>query len=378
MRVLQVAAKMFSLANFVLPLMKRLRAEGFTVEALGQYDGYEKRLREAGFTTHPWALGHTFNPFIIWRARKQLSHFLREHPYDIVHTHCSFGGIVGNPVASRRTPCVLYTQHGFYVHDGLSWTARKVWLEIEKIGLRHAHYVICVSQAEKDLAAALNVGSNDKFITIPGAGVDIAQFQLEDAERERRRRILRRSLGLHELDVVLLTVSRLTWDKGYREMIEAARRLKEEGRAFKFLAAGSGKDEKDIRKAIQQAGLTRDFWLLGWWDKVLDLYCAADIFVFASHREGLPIAPIEAMANGLPIVASDIPGCREEIEHEKSGLLYPVGEVQALTNALKRVLESPKLARRLAREAQKRAWQFDSQHVLDLQVEFYRQLARRQ
>ncbi len=374
-RVLQVAAKSFTLANFALPLMVRLREAGFEVDALGGLDGFEGRVQASGFTLHPWRMGHSFDPLKLWRARRQLAAFLDSHPYDFVHTHCSFAGIVGNPVAYSRTKNLIYTQHGFYVHEGLNSVSRRAWLAVEKIGLRSAHRVICISQAERDLAGSLGVRDESTFVTVPGAGVRTEQFRLSPEDRQRRRQALRESLGLRPDDAVLLTVSRLTWDKGYREMIDAVRALKASGHQFKFLAAGSGKDDAGIREAVRRADLDADFRFLGWRDDVIDLHCAADLFVFASHREGLPIATIEAMASGLPVVASDIPGCREEIEHGRSGLLFRVGDSAELAAAVRSLLADPCQAERLGEQAKERARLFDLSHVLDLQLDLYRGLA---
>jgi glycosyltransferase involved in cell wall biosynthesis len=157
-------------------------------------------------------------------------------------------------------------------------------------------------------------------------------------------------------------------------MIEAVRRLRSEGHRLRVLAAGSGRDERGIRKAIHDAGLADAFILLGWRDDVPDLHCAADLFAFASHREGLPVAPIEAMASGLPVVASDLPGCREEIEPEESGLLHPVGDAGALTDALRRLLSAPELAARLGAAARPRAAAFSLDAALSRQLELYAQL----
>ncbi len=366
---------MASLAGFALPLMGRLREEGFEVEALGQFDGFEDRVRDAGFPVHPWCAGHTFNPLTIWRARRELSAFLTGSPYDIVHTHCSFAGIIGNPVAFTRVRHLVYTQHGFYVHEGLNPLARQAWLVVEKIGLRWAHHVICVSHAEKQLAETLRVGPPEKFHLLPGIGVDLNRFRATPEERRQRRAAVRESLGIGPDETVLLTVSRLTWDKGYREMIEAANLgAPAPSPAPRFLAAGSGKDEHAIRQAIQDAGLSDRFTLLGWRDDVVDLYSAADVFVFASHREGLPIAPIEAMASGLPVIASDLPGCREEVEHEQSGLLFPVRDAAALADSIRRLLADRDLADRLASGARTRAEAFGLDVALDRQMALYRQL----
>jgi glycosyltransferase involved in cell wall biosynthesis len=377
-RVLQVAAKASTLAGFVLPLMERARRDGFEVEALAGLDGFEERVKAGGFVCHPWRMGHTFDPLALWGARRDLRRFLGDHSYDIVHTHCSFAGIVGNPVAFPMVPTLIYTQHGFYVHEGLGPVRRQAWLTVERIGLRHAHRLVCVSQAERALAQQLLGWGDERFLTIPGVGVRTDQFRLPAEEREGRRAAARAALGLPPEHRVLLTVSRLTWDKGYLDMIEAARVLKDEGLDFVLLAAGSGRDDAAIRAAARDAGVDDVVRFLGWRDDVADLLYAADIFVFASHREGLPISPIEAMASGLPVVASDISGCREEIEHERSGLLYPVGDAAALAEALKRVLTDPDLAARMGRQAAERAKAFDLERVLDLQMQLYKSVSKSQ
>ncbi len=373
MRILQVAARGATLAQFVLPLMERLCEEGATVEALCGDDGHTGRIVKAGFRVHEAPMGHTLSPFAWFGARRFLADFLENHPYEAVHTHGSFVGIAANDVILPRTPVLVYTQHGFYVHEGLGPLRRRLWLALEKRGLKHANKVICVSQAERDLAVTLGVGGPEKFVAIPGAGVETGRFRRSPDGRLQVRRRLRDALGLDGNASVLLTVSRLTWDKGYREIIAAVRQLRSEGRAFAMLCAGSGRDEVGIRKAVEQAGVGDCLTLLGWRNDVADLYCAADAFVFASHREGLPIAPIEAMATGLPVVLSSLPGCREILADGQSGLLYPVGDTAALTDSLRRLLTDGALRANLASHAVERARAFDLERVLDLQMEVYRE-----
>ncbi|MFW5868498.1 MAG: glycosyltransferase family 4 protein [Armatimonadota bacterium] len=375
MKVLQLAARMLSLERFALPLMQRLRNDGFEVEAMGEFDGTEERVRDAGFGVHDWSAGHSFHPLRMIGARRQLREFLSSRQFDIVHSHCSFGGILGNDIATRHAGHLVYTQHGFYVHEGLNPLMRATWLSVEKRGLRPADHVICVSRAEQELARTLGAGPPEKFIHVPGAGIRVADFQLGEEERLRRRRRTRASLDLAEDETVLLTVSRLTDDKGYEEMIDATRSLRDDGHDFVLLAAGSGKDESTIRRAITEAGVEDTFRLLGWRDDVGDLYCAADVFVFASHREGLPIAPLEAMASGLPVVLSDIPGCREEIEDGESGLLFPTGDAEGLAGCLAKLISEPEMRSRLAQAAAKRAEVFDLENVLDRQLALYWEIA---
>lgn len=375
MKILHVAAKAMSLGHFALPLMERLVLTGHEVEALGDFDGHEQTMQSAGFTVHPWCLGHSFNPLQIMKARHELASLLRDNQYDIIHTHCSFGGIIANPIACRKTSHLFYTQHGFYTHEGMSPLKRALWLSIEKRALCSAHTVFCVSQAELELATRICPRKPESFVSIPGAGVDVAAFQPSKESRAEARGKLRTAWGIGDSTALLLTVSRLSWDKGYREMIEAAKWLLAEGHDFAFVAAGTGKDADEIQKAIERAGIEERFILLGWRNDIANLCCAADAFVFASHREGLPIAPLEAMASGLPVVASDIPGCVEEIEDHKTGLIFRAGSTSTLVDALRPLIADPEFRRRLGSAAAQRACDFDLAPVLDIQMQLYERIA---
>ncbi len=176
----------------------------------------------------------------------------------------------------------------------------------------------------------------------------------------------------------VLLASRLLWDKGLAEYVSAARELKTQGRAINFLLAGlpdSGNPaavpEEMIRAWVDEGILD---WL-GHVDDMPNLLSSVDVVVLPSYREGLPKGLIEAAACGLPLITTDVTGCREVVTHEIDGLLVPVRDAKALAQAIARLQDDPALAERLGEAAREKALaQFDERIVIEQTLAVYQEL----
>jgi glycosyltransferase involved in cell wall biosynthesis len=155
---------------------------------------------------------------------------------------------------------------------------------------------------------------------------------------------------LPEPALVALWVGRLDPVKGLKELIEALGEINQT-HALHLAIAGTGEYEPELRRQIEQRGLFDRVHLLGRRDDVASLLKAADLFVFPSYTEGLPNAVLEAMAAGLPVVTTDVPGCRDLIVHERNGLLVPARDSDALAQSMMRLMVDRPLAKRLASQA---------------------------
>ncbi len=374
LRVLQVTAWSASLYRFALPLMEALREQGFSVEALSPHDGFHQHVIDAGFQVHNWHMAHTVNPLVVWRARRQLCAFLARHKFDVIHSHCLFAGVAANDILCRHAT-LIYTPHGIFTHPRLPRPARLVTWYLEARARRAADWLICVSQHERERCLQPGLLPPERICVIP-APVDLQRFAVSDAERAALRERMRAKLAIGPEEQVVVSVARLTWDKGYGVIIDAAQRLAAQGRKVRFVAVGDGRHAEPIKAAVQAAGLSESFIFAGWQDDVLPWYCLADVAVLASFREGLPLAPLEAMAAGIPVVVSDLPGCLEEVEHERTGLVFPVGDAAALAAAIGRLLDDPDLRTRLSSAARQAAMKYDISATLPRQIELYRRIAR--
>ena len=200
-----------------------------------------------------------------------------------------------------------------------------------------------------------------------GNGTDLTAFRPDAAARAR----VRAEWGIEEAEIVVGGVGRLVAEKGIRELGQAARSLA--GRA-RFVWVGPADPDKPDALEAQIDGVL----FVGGRDDMAAVYNAFDVFVLPSHREGFSRSGMEAAATGLPLVLSDIRGCREVGRHEQEALLVPAGDAGALTAAVERLLDDPALRQRLGAAARERALaEFDQVRVAAVSLETYAAVARR-
>ncbi|MGH9266752.1 MAG: glycosyltransferase, partial [Acidimicrobiales bacterium] len=269
------------------------------------------------------------------------------------------------------------TVHGLYAqpHDRLAKRAAVYSIERVAAAFSHAELV----QNGEDLAVLRRLGVGSAKLRLLGNGIDLCRF---DPARAAPAAVAatRAELGVAPSDVLCLAVGRLVAEKGYRELCAAAERLRNPFPNLRVVIAGP--DEPAKRDAITDR--ERAHWagiagvhFLGHRADVFELYAASDIYVLASHREGFPRSAMEAAAMGLPIVATDIRGCRQVVEHGRTGLTVPVGEVGALARALATLAADPDRRQAMGGLARVKAErEFDQRRVIDLTLETYARLLR--
>jgi glycosyltransferase involved in cell wall biosynthesis len=220
---------------------------------------------------------------------------------------------------------------------------------------------------DRDLLVGAGRAARESVRLIRGSGVNTDLFR--PAARAAGR----------ELRVLLAT--RLLWDKGVGEFIAAARSLKCAGVAADFLIAGasdpgnpSAVPEEQILRWSEE-GVVR---ALGHVEDMPGLLAAVDLVVLPSYREGVPRILIEAAASGLPIVTTDVPGCREIVEHEVNGLRVPARDAQSLAAAMRRLIEDPDKRVRFGRTGRRKVLaEFDERNVIASTLKVYDELLRR-
>jgi len=371
-RILQIAAEGRSLNSFARPLMDRLRAEGYHVEAAARLDEGLKALGEAGYPIHVIRVAQKMNPLMWTTAIRDLHAIIRTGNYDIVHTHTSFAGLLGN-LAARLAGAryILYTQHGFYVHELMPRWKQWFWYRIEGIAIRLCEHMICVSEEEQEIAIRETRQPASKFTTMPGIGIDVSRFQFPLEQRSSVRAQIRDELGIAPEAFVILTVARLTRDKGHYEVLRALRLVADKDPEIRLVVAGDGPEAEGLTAEAKNIGVAQQLMLLGWRDDVPRLHCAADVFLLASHREGMPVATMEAMASGLPVVATDIPGCREQVVPGETGYLVPVADAEAMAASLWKIRCDSALGSSMGERAKDRAAMYDVEYVVEKQIELY-------
>ena len=337
MRILQLCAVDFTLYHFLLPLMRGLRAAGHEVVGACAHGALVPKIEAEGFRVIDVPIRRSANPRALWRSCRAIKQMLDAEKFDMVHVHTPVAALAGR-VAARLAgvPNIVYTAHGFYFHEHMPWPKRALHIGLEWLAGRATDLLL--TQAEEDAATARRLGLARGPIHAIGNGSDPARFRPALPE-ETARADIRASLGTPRDRPVILMVGRLVAEKGYPELIEAMRDVDAELWVVgeRLASDHAGSIDAAVAAAERDPVLKTRIRLLGYRSDVPDLLRAADIFTLPSHREGMPRSIVEAMLTGLPVVATDIRGSREEVVDGQTGLLVPVCDPKTLAAALSRL-----------------------------------------
>jgi glycosyltransferase involved in cell wall biosynthesis len=278
-------------------------------------------------------------------------------------------GLLGGLAAwLNRVPCRFYTLRGlrFETTKGLK---RRLLICAERLACHFAHRVICVSKSVQAMAVASGLVNWEKTVVFgrgSSNGVGVSRFA-PTRERISRADELRRELRIPPSAPVMGFVGRLTHDKGVPELLEAFLRLRDQFPDLRLLLLGRFESEDSLPVETRQclethpqvvllehqqrdgkpslADQSREDWPV---EDAAPYYSLMDVFVLPSHREGLPNVILEAQAACKPVAAARATGIVDVVAHEETGLLFPVGDIEALTDAVARLLSDKVLARKLA------------------------------
>lgn len=272
----------------------------------------------------------------------------REQP-QIVHSHMFWSSLFASPIAwACRVPAIVETLHGTE-----AW--RKGWKANHALDRATTHFVsryvaVCDSDA-RFLKTKKRIP--EKKISVIHNGVDTRRFRV----REDARNTIRHSLGFSETDLVLIAVARFHPGKGHPVLFEAMRQLLPSYPNVKLICLGEGEQGPELRTLCQKFGLMDCIRFGGYQQNVPEWIAAADINVLPTFYEGFPLTVLEAMAAGLPTVASNVGGIPEAIKHGIEGLLVPPGNSHHLADALALLLGNAVRRVEMGRAAQKRLHQ---------------------
>jgi len=374
----------FNLYRFRMPVMQALRERGAQVWAISPPGEYSPRFREHGIEFVPISLDRkTFNPLKAWVTVNQLRAILRELRPDVLHTStlrpnvygALAGWLAGVPVVvcSVTGLGTLYTNHDLRTRL-LRWGVEQV----TRLALRVADAVIFQNLDDQRYYLSQKLCRPEQARLIVSSGIDVRAFSPDRFSPYERQR-LRQERGLSPDTVVVTMIARLIAPKGVREFLQAAERLN--GKACFVLIGEPDPGNLDsltweeIGEYVQRGVVLAP----GWQKDVPPWLAITDIFVLPSYREGTPVTVLEAMAMGLPVVATDVPGCREAVVHGETGFLVPPRDVEQLTWAIQRLVEDPELRQRMGRAGRARVVQhFAVERIVEQYLELYAEILEHQ
>lgn len=290
---------------------------------------------------------HTEKPFDIsvWSKVRQL---MADEQVDIVHAHGTRAASNMFYAAQKLKKPLIYTCHGWSFHPDQNALTKKIRIWGERFLTKKATVNICVSHANRNTGVEL-FGSRFDPIVIQNS-IDSRRFNPRQTYSN-----IRKELGIDNSAILFSSIARFTWQKQPLVLIQAFADALKQRPDLRLLMVGEGEERDAAKTLIDRLGIANAVTMQAFRQDVPDLLASTDIFVLPSLWEGLPVALLEAMSMGKAIIASNVDGTAEILEHEKTGILIETGNLQEdLTAAMVRLADDEQLRQSLGSAAEQR------------------------
>ena len=376
-RILYLVTEDWYFCSHRLPLARAAKQAGYEIIVVTQAGNHADIIRNEGFKfisvifprsmKRPWQDIRTlYSIFKIYR---------QEHP-DVVHHVALKPVLYGSLIAiftMRKSSCLIInalTGLGFVFTStresvGLLRSLVKFFLRF--ILRSNNSYLILQNSDDAQMLIENNIVDRARVSIIRGSGVDIQVFKPNPQTGN---------------ELIIMLIARMLKDKGVEEFVIAASQLKSQGINARFVLVGGADQENPSAIPVKKLNQWDSEGSIEWWgkrDDMVEVYKQANIVVLPSYREGLPKVLLEAAACGLPIVTTDVPGCREIVINEKNGLLVPAKNAQALAKAINRLINSPELCKQMGEKGREMVEkEFSLDKVVGETLDLYKYLLDKQ
>lgn len=318
---------------FHLPYLKLFKEQGYEVHVAAKNDfvnepciiPYCDKFYDINFARFPFSKANI-------KAYKQLKKIIKENNYNIIHCHTPVAGVLTRLAArNSKDTTVIYTAHGFHFFKGAPLLNWLIYYPVERFCARFTDKLITINKEDYERAQHFKLRKNGKVYYVSGVGIDIEKIRNTKVDVQQKKK----ELGIPENLPVLLSIGELIKRKNHETVLIALSKLKSYD--FVYLICGRGILAEYLQEQVKQLGLTDKVKFLGFRKDIAELCKTADLFIFPSYQEGLPVALMEAMAAELPAIASNVRGNRDLIS--KANLFEP-DDVDALLKLIEEQLNN--------------------------------------
>ena len=247
------------------------------------------------------------------KALWQVEALMKQNTYEFCHCHSPIGGVVARIAGHRTRTKVIYTAHGFHFYQGAPVMNWLVYYPVEKMLSRWTDVLITINH--EDYKLAKKKFKMKKLTYVPGIGIDTQREGLSQKEKEEKRK----ELGIPQDAFLITNAAEFTPNKNQKTVIEAIEQLHNPN--IYFVMCGIGEKKAELEQYVKEHGLEEHIRFVGFRNDLHEILQTSDCFVLSSFREGLSVALMEAMAEGLPVVCGRIRGNVDLIKDGKGGIL---------------------------------------------------------
>ncbi len=354
---------------FHLPYLRWFHDQGWQVDVAANNDFENPADCVIPFCDNHYVLPFERSPFKKGNleAYRQLKALLDREHYDIIHCHTPMGGVIARLAAGstrNKGTKVLYTAHGFHFYDGAPMLNWLLYYPVERLLSHRTDLLLTINGEDHRRAKTFHAKRTEM---VNGVGIDLSRFT--EATPQQKADV-RRELGLKEGDTFAFTAGNLDPGKNHKTLLHAMKLLDDP--SFHLVLAGNGPLYSDLQELARELGIQDQLHLLGFRRDVYRLCSAADLFLFSSRREGLSVSMMEAMACGLPIVASRVRGNTDLIDDGLGGFLVESDDASGFAGGIRKLLAEPGIREQMKQYNLQKIQRYSIEAVTAQMAELYR------
>lgn len=356
--------------QFHIPYLKMFKEMGWETAVASRNDYENPRDCVIPYCDHYYDVSFERNPIKPGnlRAFKALKELIDSEKYDIIHCHTPMGAMLTRIAAQdarKNGSLVVYTAHGFHFYKGAPMVNWLLYYPVEKHLAKDTDILITINREDYERAKRFKAVS---VRYVPGVGVDTKRFRINSDRDEKRS-----ELGVKD-KFVLLSVGELIARKNHELVLETISSMKElpEFERIVYFICGRGVLLDQLKQKVMSLGIEDKVRFLGYRSDIPDICNASDLFVFMSKQEGLPVALMEAMACGVPVICSNIRGNTDLVTDGKNGRLIDLS-AEKLEQAILMQMRKPDIGKQYASLALKQVQKFELNSVLAEVKEIYKE-----
>ena len=298
---------------------------------------YGIKIHQIDFIRQPYDLRNI-------KAYNQVVELIKREKYDIIHCNTPIGGVIGRLAGKKcGVKKVIYQVHGFHFYEGAPLKNWILYYNAEKILARFTDTIITMNYEDYKVAEKFKLNNDGRVYNVHGVGIDLNGF----SGIEKHREIKRKELGFTDDEIVLISMGDLIERKNYNVAIKAI--AMSNNPKLQYIICGKGSELKKLQNLSRKLRVEKQIHFLGFRADIKELLAASDIFLFTSLQEGLPRSLMEAMAAGLPCVASKIRGNVDLISNGKGGFLCKPNDIEMFYIAMLKIVNDKLLRQKMSR-----------------------------
>lgn len=291
-------------------------------------------------------------------AYKNLMRILKKEDIEVIHCNTPVGGLIGRLCGKRaKIKHIIYTAHGFHFYKGAPLINRTIFKWAEMIMAHWTDAIITMNSEDFEAAKKFKLKKGGKVFYTPGVGIDTKEYKNILLDKN----VYRAKLGIKDDDFVCISMGDLIPRKNYTVAIEAIAKCNNE--KIHYLICGKGPELESLKKLCIKLKIDKQIHFLGFRTDIRELLHISDLFLFTTLQEGMPRSMMEAMASGLPCIASKIRGNVDLLEDEKGGFLVSVDDSSMIADKINFLIKNDKLRLEMARNNLEKILDFDTGKV---------------